>query len=170
MTALEISASFFEMKSIPPGAFPRGGGELVNLGSSREAGMKFRFLFSMLFLLGLLLLALPWHTAAQKKAVYVIEIQDAITPAAAHFIQRALNRASRDRAECLIIQLDTPGGLDTSMRDIIKDILNAEVPVVVYVAPSGARAASAGVFITLAADIAAMAPGTAPWSWLFLFR
>ena len=90
----------------------------------------------------------------------IIKINDAITPAIADFISRAIEKSSESRAQCLIIQLDTPGGLDLSMRDIVKEILNADVPVVVYVSPSGARAASAGVFITLAADIAAMAPGT----------
>jgi membrane-bound serine protease (ClpP class) len=118
------------------------------------------FFYFSIFFLGLLFLFHPWPSAAQKKPVYVIEIHEAITPATAGFIQRAIDRASRDGAQCLVIQLDTPGGLDTSMRDIVKEILNADLPVVIYVAPSGARAASAGVFITLAADIAAMAPGT----------
>jgi len=116
-------------------------------------------LFSIFFL-GILLVSIPWPTAAQKKQVDVIKINDAITPATAVFISKSIEQASKNRAECLVIQLDTPGGLDLSMRDIIKDIMNADIPVVVYVAPSGARAASAGVFITLAADIAAMAPGT----------
>ncbi len=118
------------------------------------------FFFLSLFFLGLLFPSHPWPSEARRKAVYVIEVQDAITPATAGFIQQAIDRASRDGAQCLVIQLDTPGGLDTSMRDIVKDILNSDIPIVVYVAPSGARAASAGVFITLAADIAAMAPGT----------
>jgi len=64
------------------------------------------------------------------------------------------------KAAALVIELDTPGGLDTSMRSIVKDIMAAGIPVIVYVAPPGARAASAGVFITLAAHVAAMAPGT----------
>lgn len=118
-----------------------------------------RIFFCILFL-GIFLLSIPWSSAAQKKKVQVIKINDAITPAIAEFIHRSIEAASRKRTECLVIQMDTPGGLDTSMRDIIKDIMNADIPVVVYVAPSGARAASAGVFITLAADIAAMAPGT----------
>lgn len=118
-----------------------------------------RIFFCILFL-GIFLLSIPWLSAAQKKQVDVIKINDVITPAIADFISRSIEQATKNRAECLIIQMDTPGGLDTSMRDIIKDIMNADIPIVVYVAPSGARAASAGVFITLAADIAAMAPGT----------
>ena len=73
---------------------------------------------------------------------------------------RSIDTAAREHAEAIIIQLDTPGGLVDSMREIVKKMMAAEVPVVVYVAPSGARAASAGVFITMAAHIAAMAPGT----------
>ena len=90
----------------------------------------------------------------------MIKINDVITPAIADFISRSIEQATKEKAVCLIIQMDTPGGLDLSMRDIIKDIMNAEIPVIVYVGPSGARAASAGAIITIAADIAAMAPGT----------
>jgi membrane-bound serine protease (ClpP class) len=122
--------------------------------------MERKSLFLIFFLLGVLLISIPWPSAAQKKQVDVIKINDAITPAVADFITKSIEQATKNRAECLIIQMDTPGGLDTSMRDIIKDIMNAEIPIIVYVSPSGARAASAGVFITLAADIAAMAPGT----------
>jgi len=122
--------------------------------------MERKYIFLILFLLGVFLLSIPWPLAAQKKQVDVIKINDAITPATADFISKSIEQAVKNRAECLVIQMDTPGGLDMSMRDIIKDIMNADIPVVVYVAPSGARAASAGVFITLASDIAAMAPGT----------
>ena len=73
---------------------------------------------------------------------------------------RALEDAADDAAELVIIRLDTPGGLDTSMREIVKDIIAAPMPVVVYVSPNGARAASAGLFVTQAADVAAMAPQT----------
>ncbi len=131
-------------------------GERAKIGDS----MKPKQMFLYIFLLGMLLMAIPWPLAAQKKQVDVIKINDAITPATADFISKSIEQAVKNRAECLVIQMDTPGGLDMSMRDIIKDIMNADIPVVVYVAPSGARAASAGVFITLAADIAAMAPGT----------
>ena len=76
------------------------------------------------------------------------------------FITRGIQDAVKENAEAVVIQLDTPGGLDLSMRDIVKAILSADVPIIVYVAPAGSRAASAGVFITYAAHIAAMAPGT----------
>jgi membrane-bound serine protease (ClpP class) len=118
------------------------------------------FLFLGLFLSGLFLSLLPGFLPAQEKQVNILKINDAITPAIADFIKRGIEQSVKDKAECLVIQLDTPGGLDLSMRDIIKEMMNADIPIVVYVAPSGARAASAGVFITLASDIAAMAPGT----------
>jgi len=118
------------------------------------------FFFLGLFLAGLLLSLLPGFLPAQEKQVNILKINDAITPAIADFIKRGIEQSVKDRVECLIIQMDTPGGLDLSMRDIIKEMMNADIPIVVYVAPSGARAASAGVFITLASDIAVMAPGT----------
>ncbi len=83
-----------------------------------------------------------------------------INPVAAEYLHDAIASAQETHAHVLIIQLDTPGGLDTSMRLIVKDITNAAIPVVVFVAPSGGRAASAGVFITMAAHVAAMSPGT----------
>jgi membrane-bound serine protease (ClpP class) len=89
-----------------------------------------------------------------------ITIDGAIGPVAAHYIHEGIDRAQGVHAECLVIEMDTPGGLMKSMRMICKDILAAQVPVVVYVSPAGSRAGSAGVFITLAAHIAAMAPGT----------
>lgn len=122
--------------------------------------MHRRYAYIFLIFFGIFLIFIPGDSSGQRKQVDVIKINDAITPAVAEFINKAIDQAVKNRAECLVIQLDTPGGLDTSMRDIIKDIMNADIPVIVYVAPSGARAASAGVFITLAADIAAMAPGT----------
>ena len=113
-----------------------------------------------LFFSLLLTSALSIPAEAQEKHAAVIKINDVITPAIADFISRSIEQATKENAVCLIIQMDTPGGLDLSMRDIIKDIMNAEIPVIVYVGPSGARAASAGAIITIAADIAAMAPGT----------
>jgi membrane-bound serine protease (ClpP class) len=92
--------------------------------------------------------------------VVLATYEGVINPVAAEYLHDALAFAESQRAQALIIQLDTPGGLDTSMRLIIKDITSAPLPVVVYVAPSGGRAASAGVFITLAAHIAVMSPGT----------
>ena len=97
---------------------------------------------------------------ATAPVVHVITINGVISPISAEFILKSIQDAEQENARCLIIQLDTPGGLMESMRDIVKGELGADVPVVVYVAPSGARAASAGVFITLAAHVAAMAPGT----------
>jgi membrane-bound serine protease (ClpP class) len=99
--------------------------------------------------------------AADKAPVFdVITISAAITPPIAEYVVQSIGEAAKSGAEGLIIRLDTPGGLDLAMRDIAKGILNAPVPVIVYVAPSGARAASAGVIITVAAHIAVMAPGT----------
>ncbi len=94
------------------------------------------------------------------KEVSVVKIEGVINPVVAEFLTKSIKKASSNGSECIIIQLDTPGGLDLSMRLIVKEIMNASLPVVVYVSPSGARAASAGVMITLASHIAAMAPGT----------
>ncbi|GAG45481.1 unnamed protein product, partial [marine sediment metagenome] len=90
----------------------------------------------------------------------VIELEGIINPGTAQFVTRGLRQAETSKLKLVIIRLDTPGGLSSSMRDIVKAILNAPMPVVVYVAPRGARAASAGVMITIAAHVAAMAPQT----------
>lgn len=92
--------------------------------------------------------------------VMVIDVNGVINPVTAEHITKSIKKAVKKNAEALIIELDTPGGLDTSMRNIVKEIIGSDVPVIVFIAPSGARAASAGVFITLSAHIAAMAPGT----------
>ncbi|MBI4561346.1 MAG: nodulation protein NfeD, partial [Candidatus Rokubacteria bacterium] len=92
--------------------------------------------------------------------VSLIEIDGVISPVTLRIIVNAVDRAEAERVQALVIQLDTPGGLERSMRSIVQKLLNADVPVVVYVAPTGARAASAGVFITIAAHVAAMAPAT----------
>ena len=89
-----------------------------------------------------------------------MKIDGSINPASADFIHNGIEKATREKAECIIIHLNTPGGLLKSTRGIVSDILESPVPVIVYVSPSGAQAGSAGVFITLAAHIAAMAPGT----------
>lgn len=97
---------------------------------------------------------------ACSSEVVVITVNDPISPVIAEYIIREISSAEKSQAECLVLQLDTPGGLDLAMRDIIKKILSSEVPVIVHVTPSGARAASAGAIITLAAHVAAMSPGT----------
>ena len=106
-----------------------------------------------------LLLAISQVRAADP-FVLVATYDGVINPVAAEYLHDALSSAEESGADALIIGLNTPGGLDTSMRLIIKDIIGAHIPVVVYVSPSSGRAASAGVFITMAAHIAAMAPGT----------
>jgi membrane-bound serine protease (ClpP class) len=92
--------------------------------------------------------------------VAMIDLDGAITPVTARLLTAAIERAQAERAQALIVRLNTPGGLERSMRSMAQAILNAEIPVIVYVAPTGARAASAGVFITMAAHVAAMAPAT----------
>lgn len=91
---------------------------------------------------------------------YTISIQDTVNPATQDFLETAIDQAAKDNAEFLLILLDTPGGLVTSMRKMVQAIMSAPIPVVVFVYPPGAQAASAGVLITVSADIAAMAPGT----------
>src|SRR3989304_4916648 len=92
--------------------------------------------------------------------VYRIDVEGVIAPATARYVMRAIRQAEEARAAALLIRLDTPGGLLKSMDDITKAMLNSAVPIIVYVAPEGARAASAGVFVTYAAHIAVMAPAT----------
>ena len=115
----------------------------------------------LLLVLLVLLLPIPGHVAAEETAaVHILKVAAPIAPGVAGFVADALEAADREKAACIVIQLDTPGGLAESMRQIVTKILATRTPVIVFVAPSGARAASAGVMITMAADIAAMAPGT----------
>ncbi len=115
----------------------------------------------LILLLGLLLLiSVPAGAASGPRAVYLLRAVGSINPGLTEFIVEGIRQAEREHAEALVIELDTPGGLETSMRQIVQAITNAKVPVVVYVYPRGARAASAGVFVTMAANVAAMAPGT----------
>ncbi|OQY15905.1 MAG: serine protease [Desulfobacterium sp. 4572_20] len=114
-----------------------------------------------MIILTVLTMALFIHNVpAEKNSAMVIELEGTINPGTAQFVIKGLKRAEVSKHMLVIIRLDTPGGLDSSMRSIVKSILNSSVPVVVYVAPRGARAASAGVMITVAAHIAAMAPQT----------
>lgn len=100
------------------------------------------------------------NPAPQGPVIDVLTLDGAIQPISAEVFVKAIDRAERDHREALIVRLDTPGGLDSSMRDIIKRILVSDVPVIVFVAPPGARAASAGTFIAYAAHVSAMSPGT----------
>ena len=111
-------------------------------------------------LLALLFLPFSRSSAADPGLVYIATYEGVINPVAAEYINHVLAQAQEGGGTAVVIRLDTPGGLDTSMRLIIKDITASPVPVIVYVAPGGARAASAGVFILYSAHIAAMAPGT----------
>jgi membrane-bound serine protease (ClpP class) len=107
-------------------------------------------------------LALAGAAAAQDGTprVLAVEFSNDINPVTQEYLTDAIDRGEREGYNAVVIELDTPGGLDSAMREIIKKELDADVPVVVYVAPPGSRAASAGAFITLAADVAAMAPAT----------
>ena len=118
--------------------------------------------FAIIPAIAMALCVAPGHTEAPTSdgPVVIATYEGVINPVAAEYLHDALSEAHTLGASALVIKLDTPGGLDTSMRLIIKDITAAAVPVVVYVSPSGGRAASAGVFITLAAHVAAMTPGT----------
>jgi membrane-bound serine protease (ClpP class) len=121
----------------------------------RKYTIAFALLFIVIFIYPSLL-----FTKEPTRDVIVITVSGVINPVSAEYIEKNIKKANEKKVEALIIELDTPGGLDTSMRKIVKDIIGSEVPVIVYVSPSGSRAASAGVFITLAAHIAVMAPGT----------
>lgn len=108
----------------------------------------------------LLMLFQPVVAQDNASTVRVISIDGTITPAMASYVDRAMEGVQRDNVEAVVLRIDTPGGLSTAMDDIVDDILHSSVPVIAWVGPSNARAASAGVYITYAAHIAAMAPGT----------
>jgi membrane-bound serine protease (ClpP class) len=121
-----------------------------------------RVLRILLILIGLLLVAsITVRAQTASSRIDVLTVKGTINPVLTDYISRGIDQAEETGAHAVIIQMDTPGGLDTAMRDIIQEIINAKVPVVVYVSPAGARAASAGAYITLAAHVAVMAPNTA---------
>src|SRR5579863_2071652 len=123
---------------------------------------RYAVVFFSLAALSLTLIPLAGSTPAPTSSSSVVElrIDGEIEPVLAEYIVRGINDANADHASLILITMNTPGGLDTSMREIIQAILASKVPVCAYVAPTGSRAASAGFFILLSADIAAMAPGT----------
>ncbi|BAU23988.1 serine protease [Caldimicrobium thiodismutans] len=108
----------------------------------------------------LIFFCLYFTSLAQAEKVFLVKVDGAITPVTANFVLYALKYAEDQKGKALIVELDTPGGLVDSTRDIVKNFLQSEIPVIVYVSPQGARAASAGVFILLASHLAAMAPST----------
>ena len=121
-----------------------------------------RVLRILLILIGLLLVvSITVRAQTAGSRIDVLTVKGTINPVLTDYISRGIDQAEETGAHAVIIQMDTPGGLDTAMRDIIQSIINAKVPVVVYVSPAGARAASAGAYITLAAHVAVMAPNTA---------
>ena len=116
--------------------------------------------FILIFFLAVVSFLPHYAAASDARVVEVIDIDGVISPVTAEYLEKGLKRAAERNAEAVVIQLDTPGGLDTSMRQMVKDIIASPVPVITFVSPSGARAASAGAFITIASPLAAMAPGT----------
>ncbi|MGE0269306.1 MAG: nodulation protein NfeD [Candidatus Omnitrophota bacterium] len=119
------------------------------------------FLYTLICTVSFGLLNFSTAGSNPSNKVYVISLEDdTVNPVTAEYISKAIDRAERDRARMLVIELDTPGGLLSSTRTIVKKMLTSPVPIVVYVSPSGSRAGSAGVFITYASHVAAMAPST----------
>ena len=112
----------------------------------------------LLFITGFLFNSISANSV--QGSIVQLSVKDAIGPATGDYIKRSLAAATESNAELVIIQMDTPGGLDSAMRGIIKNISGSTVPIATYVAPTGARAASAGTYILFASHIAAMAPGT----------
>jgi len=144
------SSNVISKSSPSPGGRGLGGG-----------GAELLRKFSVTLVVAALLFGVfPRLAQAAEGEIYVVKVSGTINPGLAEYLIGSIDKSFREGAACLVIQLDTPGGLALSMRSIVMAILASEIPIVVYVSPSGARAASAGVMITLAADIAAMAPGT----------
>ena len=130
-------------------------------GRADRRGTATRLLAVVAYALGLLLLvAPPVGAQGRTSRVDVVEIDGTITPVMARYVDRAIARAERQNSAAVVLEIDTPGGLSSAMDDIVRSVLESEVPVAAFVAPRGARAASAGVYIAYAAHVAAMAPGT----------
>jgi membrane-bound serine protease (ClpP class) len=123
-------------------------------------GIIFRALGLVFFLAIIVGSLLPITTSAANQSIHILHVEGTIVPVMADYIERGIEKAEDENALACIIELDTPGGLLDSTEEIVQTIMNADVPVIVYVTPRGAWAASAGTFITLSAHIAAMAPGT----------
>ena len=123
----------------------------------KRVSKAFRLAFLIALMAGVLL---PATLSAATQSIHILHVEGTIVPVVADYIDRGISKAEDENATVCIIELDTPGGLLDSTEEIVKRIMNADVPVVVYVSPRGAWAASAGTFITLSAHIAAMTPGT----------
>lgn len=134
----------------------RDRGRVGQLHPTRTAG---GWLLAAIWVIAVLVVA-PVAAMAQSPTVLVARVDGPITPVIAEYLADGVHEAAEGGHQALLVELDTPGGLDTSMRDIVKAFLAADTPVIVYVAPSGSRAASAGALITFSAHVAAMAPGT----------
>lgn len=120
-----------------------------------------RKIWIILSLIGLLLSVYGFEAkAGNSNPIYRVKVEGVINPVTERFLVNAIKKAIKDKARCLIIEMDTPGGLVSSTHNIVKEILNADIPIVTYISPKGGRAASAGVFISLASDVIAMAPMT----------
>ena len=137
----------------------------MNVHRNRDLAAGVRWVPALLLALALTLPLLPAIARAKAKhdphdRVLVVTLDGAVSPITAEALASAVERAEREEYRALVVEIDTPGGLVTSMRDMIKAMLPSEVPILTWVAPSGSRAASAGVFVTMAGDVAAMAPGT----------
>jgi len=124
----------------------------------KESVFRKAFKFTLLIMMAFTFFFFILQAKSKTPVVRVIKIEGTVSPATCEYVKKAF--AEKEKFDILLIQLDTPGGLDTSMREIVKIIMNSPSPVVVYVAPRGARAASAGVFIALSSHLLAMAPGT----------